>query len=158
MKIIRIDRETIKKNPNAGSTQSHMQGLREVTFKIESDNIPEWFHKDPFYPTEWEIGKMKGLISGAITDEMIEKFKGVKGLSVDIKCNPITIEHTPAPDYFYDYEQTTLKCKHCKNKIAVDEIECDWILDEYEVEICPICKQENTFPKYKYERIEDVLK
>jgi len=163
MKIIKIDRTSIKRNPNAGSTRTYLQGLKDTSFKIKSGKIPKWLLKDPFYPTDQRIEnniviELEGKINGPITDKMIEKFKTVKGLSINILCEPIIIDHFPEPDYLFEYEKTKLKCKHCKNKVDVDAIETDWIMDEYEVEICPICQQENTFPKYKYEKIENAIK
>jgi hypothetical protein len=157
MIIVKIDRDTIKKNPNAGNTRTYLQGQKEASFKIESDNIPEWLYKEPFFSTQWSEEELEGTINGPITDEMIEKIKTVKGLSINIKCEPIVIDHFPEPDYFYNYEQTTIKCNHCKNKIDVDEIEEDWE-DDYCMQVCPVCEYFNTFPEYKYEKIEDVIK
>lgn len=157
MKIIKIDRSTIKKNSNAGSTRSYLQGPYHATFAIESDDIPAWLLKAPFYPTEWSEREMRGEISGKITEEMIEKFKTVKGLTVNIHREPIVIDHFPEADYFYEYKETKLKCKFCKNKIDVDDIEEDW-LDDIPVMVCPVCRHINTFPDYKYEKIGDVIK
>jgi hypothetical protein len=164
MKTIKIDRSTIEKNPNVGNTRTYLQGNSHATFEIESEEIPQWLSEEPFYPTEWSLesdsngmNSMKGEISGMITEEMIEKFKITKGLHVNISKEPIVIDHMPEPDYLYEYEETTLKCKHCKSKVNGDDIETDWE-DDYPIKVCPVCRRIDSFPEYRYEKIEDALK
>jgi Zn finger protein HypA/HybF involved in hydrogenase expression len=57
------------------------------------------------------------------------------------------------PDYLYEYEETYIKCRYCKDKVEVQNID----YDDYE-SICPECGYYGTFPKIKYEKIEDVIK
>jgi hypothetical protein len=169
MKIIKIDKSTIKRNPNAGSTQTIIKGPTEAMFKIEGSHIPKWIYKEPFIITEEErelvasksksksaiIKRISGVINGPITSDQLGNWKN-HNLTININFNHQVIDHFPEPDYFFNYKETYLKCKHCKNKVEIDEIETDWINDEYEVKICLICKAENSFPKYKYQTLKEI--
>ncbi len=124
MKIIKIDKGTIAKNPNAGSTQTIIQRPAEARFEIESNDIPKWIYKPPFFIENEAIelvtsksrsGKIKrisGIINGPITKKQLKKWQN-SSLKVNIKLNTQIIMHSPNSDYLFEYEETYLKCKHC---------------------------------------------
>ena len=158
MILIKIDKKTIRKNPNAGSTVTYISRGCSAEFEIKG-HIPKFIHKSPFYIEEWKkedgiFTYVRGKIIGAVEQKHLDK---APNLHVTIHNDIVTINHLPEPDYFFSYKETYLECKHCKNKVEVnDEIELDWE-DGYEVNFCPICKAENPFPKYRFQTIEEVL-
>lgn len=162
MKIIRIDRSTIKKNPNAGNTQTVIEGSKEVLFSVESYDIPDIVRKEPFIITSFieENGKLtncSGVINGPLTPEQLSEWLTIKGFTVTIRNNTEVINHMPEPEYLYEYEDKEIKCKKCKNMINIDDIEHDEFEDT-PVKICPICQHFDTFPEYRYEKISEVIK
>ena len=166
MKIIRIDRKSIRRNPNAGETQTIIQGRKEITFSCK-DPIPLFVKHLPFIITEWEEenGKMikaSGVINGPIeTDGMIALCNKAEHLQININNNIQVLNHMPEAEYLYEYQDASIKCKQCKNLIDVDGIEDDYIFDgedEHHVELCPVCGAENSFPVYEYEKITNIPK
>jgi hypothetical protein len=172
MKVIRIDRKSISKNPTAGATETTIQGAITAKFSIEANNIPSWIYEPPFIPTASYIpiyneskggildGKVEGYINSPIDEELIDKCTKI-GMDINIERELKTFQHRPEPEYLYDYVETYLKCKYCKNLVEVEDIEEDYYItdeDDIRVETCPICKHDNTFPERRYEKIEDVLK
>ncbi len=175
--IVKIDRSTIRKNPDAGNTQSHI--LREIIylFNFLGSKKPRWMkEKDGVFLESGEqisgksISAGTGLIlKGRITNEelfrkllhLIEKkdYKKIGGeLTLSAEHKYDTINHAPSPEYLYDYEKTFIKCSNCKKEIEVNHVVVDYIDDEVCVEICPKCHEYNTFPKYVYEKISEVVK
>jgi hypothetical protein len=155
--LIKIKRDSIKKNPNAGNTVTRVQGLKSVSFIIESYDIPDL--PAEFIVTDWvkngKLIKASGVINGPITSEQFAKWVNIEGIRLTVENGINTIHHMPEPDYLYEYEETYLKCKHCKNKINVEDIETDYDIVTL---TCPECGAYDSFPKYKYEKIEDVIK
>lgn len=162
MITIKIKRDSIKKNPNAGNTSSIIQGLKEAKFKIESYSIPDIIKNEPFFITEFTeengvLTSASGVINGPITPDQFSEWMLIQGISITISNNTRVIHHMPEPDYLFEYEDTEVKCRHCKNMVDVDSIEQDEFGGDL-LNICPICGHENTFPEYKYEKIGDVVK
>lgn len=156
MKIIKIDKSTIRKNPNAGNTVTYMDGLKECSFEINGD-IPEFINHPPFFIQEWveennKLISVSGLVNGPMEQRFLDEAPNLK---INIHQEPIKVEHHPEPDYFFDYEETYLKCNNCKNKVEVDDIEADWVSDEYEIKICPKCGSENSFPEYRFQKLSE---
>lgn len=157
MILIKIDKKTIRKNPNAGSTITYLSVGCNVEFEIEG-NIPEFIHKSPFYIEEWEkvngiFTYIRGKIIGAVEQKYLDK---AHNLHLIIHNDIITINHLPEPNYFFSYKKTYLECKNCKTKIEVNQIENDYEKD-YLIQICPVCNAMNSFPEYKYQTIEEVI-
>lgn len=157
MILIKIDKKTIRKNPNAGSTVSYISNGYSAEFEIEG-HIPKFIHKPPFYIEEWKkedgiFTYVRGKIIGAVEQRHLDK---APNLHLIIHNDIITINHLPEPDYFFSYKETYLECKHCGSKIEIDQIVTDYE-DDYQIQICPACNAMNSFPKYKYQTIEEVL-
>ena len=172
---VKINRSTIRRNPDAGKTQSHVLRKIDYSFKFLGNKKPKWMkEKDGVYLEEYEhiSGVIAGttfVLKGRLTNKelteillrLIEQkdYKKLGGdLTITVDYDYETINHAPSPEYLYEYEKTFIKCSNCKAKIEVNEIVVDYIDDEVRVEICPKCHGYNTFPEYKYEKISDAIK
>ena len=171
---VKIDRATIKKNPDAGKTQTHILRKIDYSFKFWGNKKPKWLkEKDGAYLQEGEqISGITGttfVLKGKLTNKKLAEkllrlveqkdYKKLEGeLTITADYDYETINHNPSPEYLYEYEKTLVKCGNCKQKIEVNEIVEDYIDDEVRVEICPKCHEYNTFPEYKYEKISDAIK
>lgn len=157
MKIIKINKTTIRKNPNAGNTVTYINRGSSASFKIEG-NVPKFINKPPFFVEEWRIDNNKmvyasGKINGVIDQTFIDK---APNLQITMYNDIETIYHQPEPDYLYEYKETYLRCSHCKNKVDVDEIQTDWVDDEYEITVCPVCEAENSFREYRFQQFSEL--
>lgn len=181
--LIRIDRNTIKRNPNAGSTQTLIPG--NATFKFTFDV--------PFYETEidfdnlnntkglpydeFKLGVNCNLVSVSVDNDiatlviaatsnelpdLVSNGFRPKGVSLSMDRNVTVCDHSPEPDYFYEYEPAMIECMHCGHEFNHNELSSDSFLvgddfDEIFVQdICPNCNAGDCC-EYEYEKIEDVL-
>lgn len=163
MTIIPIDKSSIKKNRDAGSTRSHIFGVQETTFKVkctvsEFDELKS--QKEQVIITTW-TEPINGIITATGHLFNADFYKILKGeWEVNVNNNIETISHLPIPDYSYRYENTPIECDNCKNKIPFKDIQHDCFrLDDMDTDydICPICKQVDTF-EYKFQSIDELTK
>lgn len=106
--------------------------------------------------------KIEGYINGPADIESLKKYMETNGLSLHFERDIETYYHEPEPEYFYEYENIEIKCKVCKNKFTLYELESDCIISEDGDKICsdtvcPICGSFNCCD-IEYEKIEDALK
>jgi Zn finger protein HypA/HybF involved in hydrogenase expression len=159
--LIKIKRDSIKKNPNAGRDTYHVPMPWQVTFEtdIRKDYLPDWLQETV---TEWDLsgGISMGYLNG-VDDKVIEYVQSVKKdghrFSVEYKREIQEVRSIAGePEYLYEYANTKVKCSNCKKMIPVNDIEMDDDVDGNNY-ICPKCKEWNTFD-FGYESIEHALK
>lgn len=162
MTIIPIDKSSIKKNKDAGSTQSHFFGVEEITFKTEctEQEFEELKNNKEVIVSTW-TDPNKGIVkvSGHILNMATMPALPGQWL-IDSKSNIETLYHFPTPEYSYQYENTPIECDNCKNKIPFKDIQHDCFrLDDEDVDydICPICKQVDAF-EYEFQPIDELTK
>lgn len=160
--LIKIDRNSIKKNKNAGSCQSHILGAIETTFKTicSLDEYSELLNDKNVYINTFSnhIDFGINLTGGIINNDIHHKLPGK--YEIESNNNIETVNHFPIPKYSFQYENTPIECSECKNLIPRDEIEQDSYYtedDDIDYEICPICKAHDSF-EYEFESIDDALK
>jgi hypothetical protein len=162
--IVKIDRSSIKKNPNAFMTTTTIIESVDCTFKWSGYKKPEWFDQEGIVVTTVVQNSMDNFIEieGIIKNpEQFKDYFKEPGMTINYKNNFRDLHHRPEPEYLYDYEKTYVKCNHCKEKVEVQKIDIDYIFDgedEVKVETCPLCFGENTFPNREFEKLSDVLK
>lgn len=152
--IIKIDRSSIKLNPNRGNTSFLAAGAVEVSFEV-TGKLPD-FLKDGenCYITSIDSNKR---ISGLLNDFSLQAdLMKCDGVTVNVKRNTQRIYHAPESTYIYKYENPELKCDYCHKKSTIEEIEIDYDDDGNRCTTCPCCAHINTFPVVEYENITDV--
>lgn len=147
--LIKIDRLSVKKNPNAGNTNYILQlEPSEITTTIEyiGKKVEQYV----------SIGtKEKKLIFCNIDWTPIHT-------EINKKCDTQILHSlTPEGNWLFDYEKTLIKCDYCKQEFLHTELEEDWdetADDCYPIHnICPKCGSSECCD-IEYENIVDVLK
>lgn len=164
MDLVKIDRNSIKKNPNAGNTQTRIALGSECTLQIKNHLIPGFLvdgENDCFLQKWNDVESIFKIYNRDIVDKLVElgiKNKYSKELFyINIEHKNQVFNHFPESKYFYYYENTLVECDNCHQKIAIKNV-----IEEYGDEgehyfQCPICKEIDTF-EIEYEKIEDVIK
>lgn len=167
MVLIKIDRRSIKKNPNGGSHIVTMKGIRQAFFTYEGDEVPKQYLKH-------FIVYQSQKYHGSPATHKLMSFKPIriqtfKALSKDKSVFELRIEHEhqsfstrePQPEYFFKYLDSKVECSECHAQIKKSDIDDDYIInedgDEVFAEICPKCSAHGSF-EYEFEKIQDVLK
>jgi len=154
--LVRIDRSTIKNNPDAGKTFTMVEGVTQISFKIKG-KLPEFLRDERLCVILAE--KEGEYYSGELYNEkIIDLVLQVPGASVQVNRNLQRIEHLPSPRYLYKYENPTITCEECNNLIHVHDIDTDYNEDGNEFTTCPNCKSINSFEDIYFENINDALK
>lgn len=160
---VKIDRNSIKRNPRAGQTTSVERGSRTLDFDFEG----KW-PKDQLtdgkqvHITNWQGAKepMDSIrCSGIVVNpDMFEELSKIPGMILHEKMNNTVIHHSPIPMFDYKYENPLVPCSECLNNVYLEDIDYEYDDDGNRSEYCPVCKEEGTFEKRWYEPIEDVVK
>jgi len=169
MKIILIDRRTIRENPEHETynrpTPILVPMLREITVSFETDfqhGLDLFEDKDNrFIATSIEpLIDTCTVVGEVINPSFLESIKDKPKLVVSISGEAIKIVSVFAPSkYIYEYQNTKLVCEDCKkstpyNKIKQEELVSD---ESYNmVDVCPHCGGYNSFEDYQLENINDV--
>lgn len=163
--LILIDRLSIKKNPNSGSMETRVPVLRECSFEYHAKVIPEWLKTQPVEVISTYTNN-DGIVATTIHELVcIGDFDALFAKMVEMKdpavkkyvdnINYTTIRHAPERKWNYKYENTSVTCGECNNKIPHNELlETD---DDFGADLCPKCRAVQSFD-YKYEDINEVVK
>lgn len=151
--LIRIDRASVRKNPDAGRTEwtvpttksafrtvDEVRGGMHTTMKQQAVGDPA--------KGEWVTLETHARSTGA--KDRPPQMQGW------IEQDHEQFTTLPAPDWLYDYEPTFVKCGNCGKPVRHDQIERDEIGDDL-CDVCPHCNSIDTFD-YELERIGDVVK
>ena len=157
--IVKIKKDSIKKNPNAGQDTYHMPMAWETTFttNLKPPDLPSWLQE---YVREWSLGETssidtKGII-GIVDDRFIDYAKSViesgNRFSIESHRDIQTIRSmTPEPEYHYEYENPKVNCSHCNAMVKVNDISEDEFDGDHLFQICPECGTLDTFD-FEYEK------
>jgi len=141
--LIKIDRRTLKKNPNAGSTVSYIRGAKSAEFKYKGTKLPEYLKdKGNCYITEidYQNNIIYGKIIGIVTQRLIKQvLNDRKNCTISMEQDLTKVEHLPEPDYFYEYRKTKVQCDSCGAWFDHHKLRSDEIMDVYSDRICPEC-------------------
>lgn len=164
--IIKIDRSTVKRNPRAGATQSHVFNGETILFdyavvkKEYFDKLKSLESEDRcIHITKW--GQLTGsnLFSASGILESVTAIGKLpqEGLIIGIEKHVQAVNHLPESFFLFSYELTKVACSQCKSMVSVSTIESDEDYHGNYFEFCPVCEYTNTFD-YKYEDIYTVAK
>jgi hypothetical protein len=160
--FIPIDRKTIKKNPNAGNTQSFELGQVDVGLHAYNVDL-QILCDDRIMVLEYSATpEIIEEISARILDRSflndIEKY--TKMYVIEQHRDIIQYSHPPEPEFFYNYEAVDITCSSCGATFPSNELQSDEIYDgeteHYSTEVCPKCGAFDCCD-VEYEKINDAL-
>jgi len=165
MKLIKINRKTIKVNPDAGSTQTRVFTSKETTFEIKGKMLDclkdgENCHvtEEGFSGSIFTKGYINNLTKELITEIQKEIKKDGSRINIETKNNSEIIDHLPISKYSYKHFNSLLECKKCKKQTPINAIEWDYPNDDEDaVSVCK-CGAFDSFEEHKYESINDIMK
>lgn len=166
--LIRIIRDSIEENKNAGDTCSFISGKKSITFKCSE--IPEILKEKVYVMCQLHNSeKCEKIISGCFCDDSIltniveilktnmEEFKRCN-FSLSVENEIQTIYHPPIPKYSYEFENPDIICLHCNSKIKIRDLSSDVCLGSCITKICPECGCCDCIDEdIKYEKIENII-
>jgi hypothetical protein len=142
-----IERASIRRNPQAGSTISYVVAGREAMLRVNCE-CPAGFVQP------------EGVASGSrdthfcefwwmLTDEdptvkltaVLRQFPADTPHEFNIKQDVIPIAHPPERPYLFDWAPCTVKCRVCDHIFDASELESDSDGDHYSDAVCPECGQ-----------------
>ena len=167
--IVKIKKSSIRKNPNAGRTQTTISRGIDIEFRLNGvRQLPDFLKGNERScvtsqafstgPLDHESTWIKGFL---LDHTKLEELQNLKGAEVTFHHNTETFRHQPEPEYFYEYQNPKVECSHCHSKVHVKDIIDDWEFDgedEYPFIECPICGYRDTFPEIRYESITEALR
>lgn len=151
--IVKIDRNSIKRNPNAGQTQSHILGATRYYFDygyisaFDFQKIKKFESERELIITTWgnRPGSKNMFCNGeCIHEQVFDKLPKSQFLHIEIKKHIETFNHLPDVQWLYKFIPTKVKCENCKRSFFVTDIKVDWN-DDGAWNICPHCNRAETF-------------
>ena len=156
---IMIDKNTIRKNPNAGMTQ----------FKIHDGHIDKYELYANGKIVNGFLYEATGIEAIKLMDEqhrslnpLTDEQKKCLGslISISEKRDVSQIIHDPEPLYLFDYEPQKVQCEKCKAEFDHTELDFDdndeWSY-EYSDTVCPKCHYFNCC-EIEYQDIYEVMR
>ena len=123
MILIKIDRDSIKGNPKAGSTTTMVSGPVEITFEYQGP-LPSKLEDDKnAIITEWSTDEQgQRWYNGYITNHnLVEELSKDKNISITQSRTQTVLNHPPISAYFYKYKNTKVKCNECGHEFKSKE-------------------------------------
>lgn len=164
--IIRIDRRTIRLNPDYGIAIIYLEGKRRIEVfspKPLPKSIAQHFYITSAMLCDDRIGykdlmyEYSGGCKNLASVVRYLKANEHRGIVVTYLHSPRQIDNSRAPKYFYKYRNPKLPCSECGEMVKFNAIELHYGDDGHAFEECPNCHGIESFD-YKLERISDVLK
>jgi len=166
MTLVKIDRFTIRKNPNAGRTEFFVPGIPQgsisVRFACHPDILKERFEcfkqmleADECVLISWKCdnsmveidaalhpgidAKAVGdRIKKAIDDDPLLAYRSIKANWEADVLRYRTL--TPDPDFLFRYVPTVVECAECHERFDYSDLESDEIDDDiWSDRVCPKC-------------------
>lgn len=153
--LIKIDRDSIKLNPEGGNISTIIETEKEV-FVSGNNDIPNILNEDNFHLTEQYNSKTIKKWKGVLLDHTLIESLCDKKLYVEIKYYHQKYSHRPLPKYLYKYENVKLECNDCGSSFLLNELEVIEDVDGgYWDNCCPFCGEPDCV-EIEYEKIENV--
>lgn len=171
--LVKIDRSSVVKNPDAGKTRTTILQGQRITFEYTGKELPEYLPdidimdlmnqpSRDYVVTELGNDGKKYSLRGRIFNSDCDFAKSMKKdrRAVMYMDNDfIHYDHLPLDKYLYKYENTQLKCEECGKIVNYDDIDQDCDDDSgYCYDECPVCHAHDSFGDIDLEKIEEVVK
>lgn len=161
MILIKIDRKSIKKNPNAGNTVTRIRGHREATFTVTGE-LPDYLEEDKnMYVSSWTLTAGSNDIDirncALIDFDIFDKLsKEPNVTNLQMTQSGEAFHHAPEPKHHYKHKDTQVQCCDCKEKFKRSKLESQSYDSDYSNTVCPKCGEWDCV-NLKYEKIEDAI-
>jgi len=157
--LVKIKLFSIKKNPDAGNTVSHVSQPISMKFICKSEHLPkELVENQNCIITEVEFSTegpptKHGVINGVLTTDVLEKLAQVPYLEFHVERSVVSFNHMPLPDYLYEHKSAVpLYCQECEKFLEMRNTNYGKKVHV----ICDCCGHSNHW-KLKFETIERAL-
>jgi hypothetical protein len=155
MMLVRINRESVKRNPEGWQTSSKIEGpttMERVVIKHEGNSALRSEYVFHFAANDWVWKRSERIIADDILDLPQETDE------VTVGYNYTPIYHSPLPEFLFKYDYHQHTCSNCGKASTIDQ----WFdhTDEWTYETsycCPRCK-EWLEEDVEFESISDVAK
>lgn len=156
---LKIDRSTIRKNPDSEPWQQHVPGAKTIHFEVKHQNLIKWGKQGPYVGAPgWVEGanyvltqvdiageKLKAVgvgIGSALLDLQVE------GIEMHVETEAIQVNSKlSGPEYLYQYEPLPerITCPRCESSFKSENIGAEVWLDHmtegFDDTLCPVCKE-----------------
>jgi hypothetical protein len=157
--FLKVDWKTLKKNADAGSTESPVPGCECTMFKVYK--LPSCFKEGVNCTvTGYDLKDGGCNFEGYIIDPKLAfeiREQGISGVELIQTKLVHRIRHAPIPEYSYNYENKKLKCEYCGEAFRYLELKAECGEDSCSDKICPKCGAWDCV-SIEYEKLEDALK
>lgn len=156
-KIVKIDKLSIKKNPNVGQTGYGVPGIQTIEYEYKGDILPEELYdgKNGVLHTNDGNSYFGIILDDGFLEEFIKRIPKTDSFTANYSANIETIRTViPAPKYLYKYEDTVVTCNKCGNEVIWHEIPLSG--DFNDLKYCPKCNAISSFD-YEFESISDCI-
>ena len=166
MTLVKIDRSTVRANPNAGATDTSIALAKEAHVTVDTNILPAETVES--HGTTWKMTRYSAamdaydcafeaqyMATGKPDPIPTKGDKWPKGVVTEVCViqRTQTVSHAPEPDFFFEYIPTEVTCDSCGASFDHSELAADSDDDgNYSATICPHC---NTWDctEIEYERL-----
>ena len=130
--FVKIDRDTVKKNPNAGQTTTIIQTKETHLFRTRKKLPKEVVIGENVIINEAQHISGMGIgdkpyieYRGEIIDKALINVFFENNIPIEVEFEHDTVIHSPIPPYSFEYENIELQCCGCKSKFNLDKLESE---------------------------------
>jgi hypothetical protein len=173
--VVKINRKSIKKNPNAGATRRLAEGPVSTTITIsgaheslESDDVKMIQRSSSCVKggsadikTTYAVAGMSFKAQDKFLKSVLKKFGAAASYVIENNCHVVDTWH-PEPAYLFKYAPLRVRCAHCDASFSYKKLRDEDDYDDDEVSyrgrsnICPVCHRDDAC-ELAFEDIGDVL-
>lgn len=155
--IVKIKRDSIRKNPNAGNLAVQAKGYQK-RFTYKGEMPEEIISHVRVESSEFDgSNRIFKVLVVSNQEEILQLLSHDSKATIEPDQEPDIADQLPEPVYFYEYENPWTECAQCQTKIRVNDVVFQ--IDDYKDSgyyQCPACKAIDSF-NIEYERIEEAL-
>jgi hypothetical protein len=161
---IRIDRSTIRKNPNAGSTSTPLFGRVSTTAVLECVGALPYAVKAITNTSGISFSDGVCRYNVHVSEDVdklteVAKKHNVKVVSYTQDRPVQLVAHPPESAILYSHEDTKVRCVKCDKEFSVRQLGSDSMMedDSYNDCVCPFCDAWDCC-EVTYEKLSDIPK
>jgi hypothetical protein len=173
--VVTINRETFRRNPNAGKTSTLVSGIKTAILTAYGprcnvgENLEEgWMLVD--CRSEGGVPSQSTYVcsgDGALKKLLEVLLKnGVDSdqIRYDINQRVCKVDRSSEPEFIFEYNDIEISCRRCESRFPISKLESDYVVygdgisgDAFSDSICPKCGEWDCCD-LEYEKPEEVAK